>query len=129
MPARRQADDDLFRVHARYLGPPGFTLPFAVPYRGILPGLAAGVAVQLITSLLGAGIWRFALAAGAFIAVATLADRYSSTERPVSSLPAILSHETGAPRPRKREPARTVLRPRSIPVQRPRGTGWGGSAR
>lgn len=124
---RRQADDELFRVHSRYLGPPGFTLPFAIPYRGILPGAAAALAVLIITSLLGAGIWRFALVLGAFVAVAALADRYSSSERPVSSLPAIISHETGAPRPHTPAPVRLVLRPDAVPVHQPRPGGQQGS--
>ena len=56
---RRQADDQIFRIHSRYLGPPGYTLPFSIPYRGILPGLAAGVVTLILLSLFGLGIWRF----------------------------------------------------------------------
>jgi hypothetical protein len=125
---RQAADDELFRLHSRYLGPPGFTLPFSIPYRGILPGAAAAFAVLVVTSLLGAGIWRFVIVAGAFIAVAALADRYSGSERPVSSLPAIISHETGAPRPHAPEPARLKLRPQAVPVHQPRrGVRGGGT--
>src|SRR5262249_7991883 len=99
MARRRAADDDLFRVHSRYLGPPGFTFPFSIPHRGIVPGVAAGLVTLVVMSLLGVGIWRFAIAAAAAIAAGALADRYSTSERPVSSLPTIVRHETGAPRP------------------------------
>jgi hypothetical protein len=119
MARRRAADDDLFRVHSRYLGPPGYTFPFSIPHRGILPGAAGGFVTLVVMSLLDVGIWRFAIAAAAAIAVGALADRYSTSERPVSSLPAIFSHETGAPRPHDPEPVSLLLRPRAIPVEAP----------
>lgn len=117
MPAsRRQADDDIFKVHSRYLGPPGMTLPFSVPYRSILPGLAAGIGVLILMSLFGVGAWRFMIAAAAALAAGWLADRYSGSDRPVTALPAVLGHETGAPRPSDPEPSSAVLRPGRLPV-------------
>lgn len=114
---RRQADDDIFRVHSRYLGPPGFTLPVSIPYRGILPGLAAGIATLVLLSLSGVGAWRFLLAAAAAVAAGALADRYSGSDRPVSALPAVFTHESGAPRPVTPQPYRAVLRPGQVPVR------------
>jgi len=113
---RRQADDQIFRIHSRYLGPPGYTLPFSIPYRGILPGLAAGAGTLILLSLFGLGLWRFIIAAGVAIAAAALADRYSGTDRPVAALPAILTHETGAPRPVSAHPSLAALRPDRVPV-------------
>ena len=113
---RRQADDQIFRIHSRYLGPPGYTLPFSIPYRGILPGLAAGVGTLILLSLFGLGLWRFIIAAGVAIAAAALADRYSGTDRPVAALPAIFTHETGAPRPVTAHPSQAALRPDRVPV-------------
>lgn len=114
---RRHADDDIFRVHGRYLGPPGMTLPFSIPYRAILPAMAAGIGVLVLMSLLGVGAWRFLIAGGAAIAAGALADRYTGTDRPVSALPAVLGHETGAPRPSEPESSRAVLRPGGLPVR------------
>lgn len=116
---RYAADDDIFRVHSRYLGPKGKTLPFSVPYRGILPGIAAFVLGLVVLSAFGVGLWRFIIAGAMAAGAGKLADLYSSAERPVSSLPVIFSHETGAPRPRRRETARVVLRPTLIPVRDP----------
>ena len=116
---RRQADDQIFRIHSRYLGPPGYTLPFSIPYRGILPGLAAGVGTLILLSLFGLGLWRFIIAAGVAIAAAALADRYSGTDRPVAALPAILTHETAAPRPADPQPSLAALRPDRVPVHAP----------
>jgi len=115
----RQADDDIFRAHSRYLGPPGITLPFSVPYRAILPGAGAGGAALVILSLLGAGGWRFVIALAVAFAAGLLVDRFSGTDRPVSALPAILSGEASAPRPHPSLPARAVLTPAAIPVRRP----------
>jgi hypothetical protein len=118
MPSRRrQADDDIFRIHSRYLGPPGMTLPFAVPYRAIVPGAAAGTGVLMLMAMFGVGAWRFAIAGLAAVAVGALVDRYSGHDRPVSALPAVLGHETGAPRPSEPEPSRAVLRPGQLPVR------------
>jgi len=119
MQRRRYADDDIFRVHARYLGPKGKTLPFPIPYRAILPGIAAFVLGLVVMSASGVGLWRFVIAAGLAAGAGKLADLYSSAERPVSSLPVIFSHETGAPRPRRRETIHVVLRPGRIPVRDP----------
>jgi len=116
----RYALDVIFRIHARYLGPEGKTLPFSIPYRGILPAAAAALLTLVVLSAFGVGGWRFAIAGGVLLGTLKLADRYSSAERPVSSLPAIFSHETGAPRPKRREPVRAVLRPGLIPVHTPR---------
>lgn len=113
----RQADDDIFKVHSRYLGPPGLTLPFSIPYRSILPALAAGTGVLILMSLFGIGAWRFAIAAVAAFAAGWVADRYSGTDRPVTALPAVLGHETGAPRPADPEPSAAVLRPGALPVR------------
>jgi hypothetical protein len=119
MPRHRYADDDIWRVHSRYLGPKGQTLPFSVPYRGVLPGLAAFVLGIVVMSVFGVGLWRFVIAGALGFGAMKLADRYGGAERPVSSLPAIFSHETGAPRPRRRETVRVVLRPGLIPVRGP----------
>jgi uncharacterized protein DUF1707 len=44
--------------------------------------------------------------------------RFSSgAERPVSALPAIFAHETGAPRPAQPQPQHAVLRPAAVPVR------------
>jgi hypothetical protein len=119
MQRRRYADDDIFRVHSRFLGPKGKTLPFSIPYRGIVPGLAAFVLTLMVLSAFGVGLWRFVIAAGLAAGAGKLTDLYSSAERPVSSLPVIFSHETGAPRPRRRETVHVVLRPGLIPVRDP----------
>jgi hypothetical protein len=120
---RRHADDNIFRVHSRYLGPPGFTLPVSIPYRGIVPGLAAGIGTLVLLSLLGAGAWRFLLAAVAALATGALADRYTGSDRPVSALPAVFTHESGAPRPVTPRPSRVVLRPGQVPVRGPGPSG------
>jgi hypothetical protein len=121
MPSRRrQADDDIFRVHSRYLGPPGFTLPVSIPYRGILPGLAAGFGTLVPLSLLGLGPWRFLVTIAVGIAAGALAGHYSGSDRPVSALPAVFTHESGAPRPVTPQPSRAVLRPGQVPVREPR---------
>lgn len=113
---QRQADDDIFRVHSRYLGPPGFTLPFSIPYRAILPAGAAGLAALVLLSPLGIGLWRFVLAIGIAVATGALADKFSGGDRPVTALPGILARETGAPRPSAATPADTVIRPGAVPV-------------
>jgi hypothetical protein len=116
-PRLRQADDDIFRVHSRYLGPPGFTLPFSIPYAGILPGLAAGLGTLVLLSLLGLGAWRFLLTAGVAVAVGALVGRHSGGERPFWALPAMFTHESGAPRPTNPRPSSAVLRPGRVPVR------------
>lgn len=113
---RRQADDEIFRVHSRYLGPPGITLPVSIPYRAILPGLAAGAGTVILLSVFGLGLWRFLLAGVVAIAVGALADRYSGSDRPVAALPAILTGETGAPRPAAPQQSQAALRPGQVPV-------------
>jgi hypothetical protein len=117
MQRRRSALDVLFRVHARYLGPKGYTLPFSLPYRGIVPAAAVFILALIVQGALGVGAWRFVIAGALAVGAGKLTDLYSSAERPVSSLPAILSHETGAPRPRPRETIHAVLRPGQIPVR------------
>jgi hypothetical protein len=118
MPSRsRVADDELWRSHRRYLGPPGFTLPVSVPYRAILPGLAAGILMLLVLSPLGLGFWRFLIALAAALGAGALADRYGGSDRPVSALPAIMGHETGAPRPVTPRPSQAVLRPGEVPAR------------
>jgi hypothetical protein len=115
----RGSDDDIFRAHSRYLGPPGITLPFSVPYRAILPGAGAALAALVILSLLGVGGWRFIIALALGAATGALADRFSGTDRPVSALPTILGGEASAPRPRTTAPARAVLSPAAVPVRAP----------
>ena len=117
---RRRADDELFRVHSRYLGPPDFTLPFALPYRSILPGLGAGSAVLVLLSLFGVGAWKFLIAAAACAGAGALAARFGGADRPVSALPAVIASESGAPRPVDQQPSRAVLSPTRVPVYDPR---------
>ena len=117
MQRRRYADDDIFRHHQRYLGPKGYTLPVSFAYRGIVPGLAAFVLFLVLLSAFGVGAWRFVIAGALAFGIGKLTDLYGSTERPVSSLPAIFSHETGAPRPRRQETIHVVMRPGQIPVR------------
>lgn len=121
MPRQRRAEDEIFRVHGRFIirlmG-----VPFSVTYRALLPGIAAGIGVLVLLSVLGTGLWRFLIAAAAGLAVGAVTDRYSSADRPVRSLPSILSHETAAPRPGTRKAVQMTLRPGSVPVHPPRGT-------
>ena len=105
MPSRRrQADDDIFRVHSRYLGPPGFTLPVSVPYRGILPGLAAGFGTLVLLSVLGLGPWRFLIALALGIAVGALAWPLQR-QRPARLGPAGRLHARVGCAPPRRPPA------------------------
>lgn len=112
----RHADDNLFRGSPRYLGPKGYTLPVSFEFRGILPGAIAAAVCHVILSLAGVGGWRFLVSFGVFFAVMKLAAHFSSTERPVSSLAAAVTHETGAPRPQQPEPVSAALRPARLPV-------------
>jgi hypothetical protein len=114
---RRRADDEVWRVHARWLGPPGWTLPVSVPYRAVLPAFAAGAGAVMLLGVLGAGGWRFAVAAVAAVAVGAAAARSGGSGRPVSELPGLLLDEAGAPRPAPRAPDRAVLRPGRVPVR------------
>jgi hypothetical protein len=120
MQRHRHADDDIWRVHSRYLGPKGSTLPFSIPFRGVIPCIAVFVLTVVVLSVFGVGLWRFVIAAALGIGAMKLADMYGGAERPVSSLPAIVSHESGAPRPQRRETIQVVLRPGQIPVHAPR---------
>lgn len=117
MPAPvRHSDDDLFRGSWRWLGPKGYTLPMSIPYRGILPGSAAFVICLIVMSAFGVGTWRFLIAGTVGVGVMKAADLFGSTERPVSSLAAILTHETAAPRPLPRQDVSVRIRPSQIPV-------------
>jgi hypothetical protein len=116
-PRSRRADDDLFRSHSRYLGPPGFDLPVSIPYASFLPGIAAGAGSLIVLSLMGLGPWRFVIAAAIGTAAGALAGRLSGGERRFSSLPSIVAHESGAPRPATPRPAQAVLRPGQLPVR------------
>jgi hypothetical protein len=112
----RYADDDLWRGSWRWLGPKGYTMPVSFEYRGMLPGGLAALTCLVVLSVFGVGGWRFLIAAALGVAVMKLAGHFSSTERPVSSLAAAVTHETGAPRPRAPQPANAVLRPGRLPV-------------
>lgn len=112
----RHADDDLWRGSWRWLGPKGYTMPISFEYRGMLPGGIAALVCLMVLSLAGVGGWRFLITLAVFVAVLKLAGRFSSTERPVSSLAASVAHETGAPRPQHPQPARAVLSPARLPV-------------
>jgi hypothetical protein len=114
---RRRADDEVWRVHARWLGPPGWTLPVSVPYRAVLPGFGAGAGTVVLLSVLGAGGWRFAVAAVAAVAAGAAAARSGGSGRPVSELPGLLLDEAGAPRPASRAADRAVLRPGRVPAR------------
>jgi hypothetical protein len=119
MQRHRHADDDIWRVHSRYLGPKGSTLPFSIPYRGVIPFVAVFALTVVVLSMFGVGLWRFVIAGVLGAGALKLADYYGGAERPVSSLPAILSHESGAPRPQQQAPISVVLRPGRVPVHDP----------
>jgi hypothetical protein len=44
----RHSDDDLYKIHSRWLGPAGFTLPLSVPMKGIPVGAAAATLTIIV---------------------------------------------------------------------------------
>ena len=116
MPSIRHSDDDLWRHNWRWLGPKGYTLPVSLEGRGILPGGVTFLIMLAVLSAFGVGGWRFLIALAAGFAVMKLAGFFGSTERPLSSIASIVSHETGAPRPQQPQASQAVLRPGQLPV-------------
>ena len=116
MPSIRHSDDDLWRHHWSWLGPKGYTLPVSLEGRGILPGGVTFLILLAVLSAFGVGGWRFLIALAGGFAVMKLAGHFGSTERPLSSIASIVSHETGAPRPQQPQAERATLRPGQLPV-------------
>ncbi len=109
---RRHSDDDLYRIHSRWLGPAGWTLPVSVPMKGI-PAGAVAAAVSLVVlrgfGLNGPVLWVLALAAT--VGAAKLVLVLTGPERPVRALAALLSSEVSAPRPDEGRAEAAVLVP------------------
>ena len=126
---RRHSDDDLYRIHSRWLGPAGYTLPFSIPLKGIPAGAAAGVAALMVLRAFGAsGLPLWILTAGIVIGAAKLVISVTGPERPVRALAALFASEVSAPRPERNDPQSTVLSPvgirvRAVTVGRP-GRRW-----
>jgi hypothetical protein len=62
---RRHSDDDLYRIHSRWLGPAGYTLPFSIPLNGIPAGAGTGVVALAVLRAVGvSGLPLWALTTG-----------------------------------------------------------------
>lgn len=123
---RRHSDDDLYRIHSRWLGPAGYTLPFSIPLNGIPAGAATGVVALAVLRALGAsGLPLWALTTGIVVGASKLVVSVTGPERPVRALAALFASEVSAPRPEGNDLQSTVLSPAGIrvrarPARRPR---------
>jgi hypothetical protein len=115
---RHHTDDDLYRVHSLYLGPPGRTLPFKIPYRGLPVGAVAFVVGLTVLRAAGVSglIPLYGTAAGFTYLVSAAIIRVTGPERPVHALLAIVAHEISGPRQRPPQPQSAVLRPGVVPA-------------
>ncbi len=115
---RRHSDDDLYRIHSRWLGPPGYTLPFSLPLKGIPVGAGAGVVAMASLRAYGAsGLPLWLLTAGIVIGSTKLVMSVTGPERPLRALAALFASEVSTPRPCSNEPETVVLNPEAITVR------------
>lgn len=124
---RRHSDDDLYRIHSRWLGPPGYTLPFSLPLKGIPVGAGVGVVALATLRAFGAnGLPLWLLTAGIVIGSTRLAMSVTGPERSLHALAALFAGEVSAPRPCSNEPETMVLHPEAITVRarRQRRSRW-----
>jgi hypothetical protein len=116
---RLRPDDEIYRADRSWLGPTGYTLPFRIPYRAIPVAVAVFLPLLPLLRLIGAGGLLMYLADLVLSCLAAaVVVRFTSTERPVSAMAAILAHEISAPRPPRQpgQPVTVTLRPGLVPV-------------
>jgi hypothetical protein len=96
----RHSDDDLYKIHSRWLGPAGFTLPLSVPMKGIPVGAAAATLTIIALRAFGVtGLPMWLLTIVIATAIAKVVISVTGHERPVLALATLLLAEVSAPRP------------------------------
>ncbi|WP_114422856.1 hypothetical protein [Nocardioides houyundeii] len=118
---RIRPDDEVYRVDAVWLGPKGFTLPWAARYSAYGIWLMLFVAVLLVEAVLpmrvnAPPVWELVLTILATYALTGVIDH----ERPLVSVLELMRAELAAPRARAPKPAGLTtsgVRVREIHVQ------------
>lgn len=96
-----QSDDDIYRARLLYLGPPGYTLPFQLPYAqyGLFVALTAGLtaaAVALTGTWLSTG-----LAVGIAIFMTSYIWQHVNSDLPARKVIAVALTDWRAVRPQR----------------------------
>lgn len=117
-------DDEVYRVNAVWLGPPGFTFPWTGRYLAYAVGLAIFalvIGVEAVTPLtVGAPpVWEFSLSVFATYVVMGFVDH----ERSVGSVVQTLSADLNAPRPETRHLSVRVRASFAVRGRAPRAAG------
>ena len=116
---RLRPDDEIYRSNRSYLGPPGYTLPFRIPYRAMPVAAAVFIPGLILLRIAGVGgLMLYGTDAVISALLAALVTRFTGPERPVSALVTIFMHEISAPRPRRKpqRPVSVTMRPGLIPA-------------
>jgi hypothetical protein len=114
---RLQPDDEVYRIHAVWLGPRGLTLPWVARYTAYAIWVLTFVFILLVEAVtpLPVGIppvWEFAISVLATYAVMGLIDH----ERPLRSVLEVARAEVTGPR-RDARPRHLHVRPDAVRVR------------
>lgn len=117
---RLRPDDEVYRVDAVWLGPRGFTLPWAARYSAYGIWLVLFVSILLVEAVLPMRVsvppvWELVLSILATYAVSGIIDH----ERPLSSVVDLVRSESSSPRTRAVhtravDPGRVKVRVRDV---------------
>jgi hypothetical protein len=96
---RIEADDEVYRVNAVWLGPEQFQFPWRATYRAYGMGIVIFVVLlAIVRQLYGVTFWSAVFVLLFAIKLTQIINRRMGYERPFSSVLAMAVHEINAPR-------------------------------